>query len=133
MPPKKKSLPMPTKPVKEETKPRTLSPVHSPNELVDISPSPPSIHNEPTTISSSPSPPPPVVRIAAPLAPLPKTETPRKIKRSHEHNEEKKKKIRTEDTPDEKPVITATEEVVSTTNETDSRKLRSRRPQSKIF
>jgi hypothetical protein len=98
---------------------------------VDISPSPPSIHNECITISSSPSPPPPIVRIAPPLKLSSNAEAPRKIKRSHENNEEKKKKIKTDDISEDKGVMNVTEEVISTSNETDTRKLRPRRPNPK--
>jgi hypothetical protein len=99
--PKKKPLPIQINPIKEEKKPRILSPLHSPNELVDISPSPPSIDNERTRISLSPSPPPPIVRIASPLT-VP--EISQKTKRLSENNDEKKKKIKT-DNPDEKCII----------------------------
>jgi len=98
-------------PIKEEKKSRILSPVHSPNELIDISPSSISIDNERTTISLSPSPPPPIVRIAPPLSRSSNPDTPRKIKRLPENNDEsstnniKKKKIKTENIPDEKSII----------------------------
>jgi hypothetical protein len=104
---KKKPLTIQTNPIKEENKSRILSPIHSPDELVDISPSPP------TTISSSPSPPPPIVRIASPLIKPSNTETPRKIKRSQEINNDesttathiKKKKIKIEEEEEEKSII----------------------------
>jgi hypothetical protein len=88
--PKKKPITIQTNPIKEEKKTRILSPLNSPNELVDISPSPPSIDNERPIASLSPSPPPPIVRIASPL-----TEKSRKTKRLQDHNDEKKKKIKT--------------------------------------
>ncbi len=99
--PKKKPLSVPPNPIKEEKKIRTLSPLHSPNELVDISPSPPSIENEPTATSLTPSPPPPIVRVASPLRTSANTDISRKTKRMPENNEEKKKKVKTEDIPHE--------------------------------
>jgi len=100
--PKKKPLPVPTNPIKEEKKTRALSPLHSPNELIDISPSPPSIDNERTAISLTPSPPPPIVRVASPLRTSSNTDIPRKKKRLPDNNDEKKKKVKTEDVPHEK-------------------------------
>ncbi len=101
--PKKKPLPAPQKPIKEEKKVRPVSPIHFSNELVDISPSPPSIENERTaTSSTTPSPPPPVVRVASPLRTSANTDIPRKTKRLPESHEEKKKKVKTEDVPHEK-------------------------------
>ena len=96
--PKKKPLPALQKPIKEEKKVRPVSPIHFSNELVDISPSPPSIENERTaTSSTTPSPPPPVVRVASPLRTSVNTDIPRKTKRVPESHEEKKKKVKTED------------------------------------
>ena len=104
--PKKKPLPTPPpKPIKEEKKIRPVSPIHFSNELVDISPSPPSIENERTATSSTPSPPPPVVRVASPLRTSAKTDIPRKPKRAPESHEEKKKKVKTEDVPHEKSMF----------------------------
>lgn len=88
----------PPNPVKEEKKPRPVSPFHSPTDLVDISPSPPSVEHEPPGTSLTPSPPPPVVRVASPIQPLAKTDIPRKTKRPPEKSEEKKKKVKTEET-----------------------------------
>ena len=97
--PKEKPLPVSTKPVKEEKKSRIASPLHSPTDLVDISPSPPSVEHEPTATSS---PPPPVVRVASPIRPSSKSETPRKTKRVSENTEENKKKVKTAEPPVEK-------------------------------
>ena len=95
MPVKKKPLVVTPEPVKHEKKTRILSPVRSPIELVDVSPSPPRVHTERRRRSPSPSPPPPIVRIAPPLARRTaseterksKTDAPRKIKRSQENND----------------------------------------------
>lgn len=102
--PKKKPIPPPpstttaTNPVKEEKKTRVLSPIHSPSDLVDISPSPPSMENEQSANVLTPSPPPPVVHIASPLRTGTSAETPKKSKRSSETNlDEKRKKIKTEE------------------------------------
>ncbi|CAF2998312.1 unnamed protein product [Rotaria sp. Silwood2] len=133
---KNKSL---TNSIKEEKKHHILSPLHSPNELVDISPSPPSIDNERTNISLSPSPPPPIVRIASPLTLPTNTEIPRKIKHLQEHNDEslntniKKKKIKTDDIQHKTISEEKSDDVlpISTSNEADTRKLRPRRPNPK--
>ena len=95
----------------ENKKIRILSPVHSPNDLVDISPSTSSIDNERTTISLSPSPPPPIVRIASPLTSSSNTELSQELKRLQDNNtitdndesseiNIKKKKIKTDDFED---------------------------------
>lgn len=132
--------------------------MHSPSELIDISPSPPSIDNEPTVVSLSPSPPPPVVRIASPLRSQKTTETPRKKKHSQERNDEtsteniKKKKMKTHDIPKKHKshekskkilvyinliefisLLLIVEDVkpTRTSTETDTRKLRTRRPNPK--
>ncbi|CAF3328828.1 unnamed protein product [Rotaria socialis] len=126
----------PTNSVREEKKPRAVSPLHSPNELIDISPSPPSIDNEPTIVSLSPSPPPPVVRIASPLTVSKNKETPRKKKHSQERNGEsstnniKKKKIKTDD---KSPSDGKSDDIISipTPKEKGTRKLRARRPNPK--
>ncbi|UJR09946.1 hypothetical protein I4U23_014168 [Adineta vaga] len=140
--PKKKSVPPPIKEssVKEPKKTRVLSPTHSPSELIDISPVSISIDTEPTTISSSPSPPPPVVRIAAPLEQSSNTETPRKVKRPSENNKDensttivKKKKIKTDNNQSKNLSEQKSDDTtpIATVNETDTRKLRSRRPNPK--
>ncbi|CAF0859619.1 unnamed protein product [Adineta ricciae] len=139
---KKKSIP-PSKEVqtKEPKKTRVLSPTHSPSDLVDISPvSITVIEAEPTAISSSPSPPPPVVCIAPPLPHSSNTETPRKAKRSVENSKDesstttiKKKKIKTDDNLAKNASEQNAESTVPpmAANETDTRKLRSRRPNPK--
>ncbi|CAF1365015.1 unnamed protein product [Adineta steineri] len=139
IPPKKKPIPIPKESIKEEKKTRILSPTTSPNDLVDISPSSISIENEPTPKSSSPSPPPPIVRIASPL----NTESPQKIKRLPESNDDnstihiKKKKIKIDDTQQKDIPEEKSEDNINssstTTNETDTRKLRPRRPNPKYL
>ncbi|CAF1157324.1 unnamed protein product [Rotaria magnacalcarata] len=131
-----KPLLNPTNSVREEKKPRAVSPLHSPNELIDISPSPPSIDNESTIVSLSPSPPPPVVRIASPLTVSKNKETPRKKKHSQERHGEsstnniKKKKIKTDD---KSPANDKSDDTKSipTPKEKSTRKLRARRPNPK--
>ncbi|CAF1511208.1 unnamed protein product [Adineta ricciae] len=139
---KKKSIPLSNEaPIKEPKKTRVLSPTHSPSDLVDISPvSITVIEAEPTTTSSSPSPPPPVVCIAPPLPQSSNAETPRKAKRSIENNKDesstttiKKKKIKTDDNLAKNAPEQNAESTMPpmTANETDTRKLRSRRPNPK--
>ncbi|CAF1208757.1 unnamed protein product [Rotaria sordida] len=136
---KTKSLLNQTNSIKEEKKSHILSPLNSPNELVDISPSPPSIDNERTTISLSPSPPPPIVRIASPLTYSTNSDISRKIKHLQEHNDEslniniKKKKIKTDDIQHKNISDEKLDDVISisTSNEIDTRKLRPRRPNPK--
>lgn len=97
--PKKKPVPPPANPIKEEKKSRAVSPLHSPTDLVDISPSPPSVDHEPAVTSLTPSPPPPVVRVASPILSSSKADIPRKTKRVPENSEERKKKVKIVETP----------------------------------
>ncbi|CAF4888829.1 unnamed protein product [Rotaria sp. Silwood1] len=125
-----------TNSIKEEKKSHILSPLHSPTELVDISPSPPLIDNERTNISLSPSPPPPIVRIASPLTYSTKTETSRKLKYLHDESLNiniKKKKIKIDNIQHKNISDDKSNDIVSisTSNEIDTRKLRPRRPNPK--
>lgn len=94
----------PVVPVKAEKRARNLSPIHSPTDLIDISPSPPSNSTptaaaaaapQPETISitSSPSPPPPVVRVASPL----ETNETRKLRPRRPHSKYSKDQFETDD------------------------------------
>lgn len=140
-PPPPPAPPTPSNPNKEEKKTRVLSPVHSASDLVDISPSPPSMENEQAEAALSPSPPPPVVRVASPLRTQTSTETSRKIKRVSENHEEKKKKLKTEEPSSqekcrilckiEKKTLFCICHILAEDVETDTRRLRSRRPNPK--